>query len=88
MESLRGRVKHFLCYFKEFILLSFRVSAEIIEFCIRYPKTGFVFLQDIETVRRSDCYFYRYTAPGQYLGLKMEDIESQVETPSNRKKMS
>ena len=51
------RVKHFLCYFKEFILLFFRVSAEIIEFSIRYPKTGFVFLQDIETVRRSDCIF-------------------------------
>ena len=57
------RVKHFLCYFKEFVLLFFRVSAEIIEFSIRYPKTGFVFRQDTETVRRSDCYFHRYTAP-------------------------
>lgn len=57
------RVKHFLCYFKEFILLFFRVSYEIIEFSIRYPKTGFVFRQDTETVRRSDFYFHRYTAP-------------------------
>ena len=57
------RVKLFLCYFKEFILLFFRVSAEIIEFSMRYPKTGFFFRQDTETVRRSNCYFYWYTAP-------------------------
>ena len=85
------RVKYFLCYFKEFILLFFRVSAEIIEFSIRYPKTGFVFRQDTETVRRSDCYFYRHQRSDfkhseSYLGLKMEDIESPVEPPSNRKK--